>query len=117
MRLNIYQRLLTRYQAEEDEFFHPIITYDYTLETKRASTEWRKQEEAGSVKAKTRLSVGKVLATLFSDISGVLLWDFLHGIRTVNTAYYCELLDRAEAAYEPKVETDQSGASCCCTST
>lgn len=64
--------------------------------------EWRKQGEPGPVKAKTRLSAGKLLATVFWDSQGVLLVDFLHDRRTINAAYYCYLLDQVRAAYRSK---------------
>jgi len=54
------------------------------------------------VKAKTRLSAGKVMAAVFWDFKGVLLVDFLHTRRTVNAAYYCNLLEKVRAAYQSK---------------
>lgn len=44
------------------------------------------------VKAKTRLSARKMLATTFWDSAGVLLIEFLHDRRTVNTTYYYKIL-------------------------
>jgi len=52
-----------------------------------------KSGEGAPIKARSHLSVGKVLATVFWDSKGVLLTDFLRDRRTVNAAYYCELLD------------------------
>jgi histone-lysine N-methyltransferase SETMAR len=53
--------------------------------------EWRKEEEPGPVRAKSRLSAGKVMATVFFDLCGLLHIDFLHKCRTINAAYYCEI--------------------------
>lgn len=70
-RLQVCGRLLARFQEQGDQFLTHIITCDetwvhhYTPESKRASMEWRKQGEPGPVKAKSRLSAGKVLATVF----------------------------------------------------
>jgi len=55
-----------------------------------------------SSKGKTRLSAGKVMATVFWDFKGVLLVDFLHARRTINVAYYCNLLEKVRAAYRLK---------------
>jgi len=70
-RLKVCKRLLARYEAEGEAFLHRIVTCDetwvhhYTLESKQASMEWRKKGESASVKAKNRLSAGKVLATIY----------------------------------------------------
>lgn len=107
-RLEICQRLLARYAEQGESFLKCIVTCDetwvhhYTPESKQASMEWRKKEEAAPVKAKTRLSAGKVLSTVFWDYRGVLHVDFLHERRTVNAEYYCQLLDEAKQAYRRK---------------
>lgn len=107
-RMEVCQRHLNRYEAEGEGFLHRIVTCDetwvhhYTPESKQASMEWRRKNESAPVKAKTRLSAGKVLATVFFDFKGVLLIDFLHERRTVNAAYYCQLLDNARTAYRRK---------------
>lgn len=61
-----------------------------------------KKSEATPVKAKSRLSAGKVLATVFFDCKGILLIDFLHERRTINAAYYCDLLTQVRLAYRSK---------------
>jgi len=99
-RLEVCQRLLERYQQEGDDFLGRIVTGDeswvhhYTPESKQASMEWRKKGEAPPVKAKTKLSAGKVMISVFGDSQGVLFVDFLHERRTINAAYYCQLLDK-----------------------
>lgn len=108
VRLQICERLLNRFRQEGVNFLRRIITCDetwvhhYTPESKMASKEWRKKDEACPVKAKSRLSAGKVLATVFFDWRGVLHIDFLHDRRTVNAAYYCQLLESVKAAYKNK---------------
>jgi histone-lysine N-methyltransferase SETMAR len=107
-RLQISETLLARYEEEGDAFIHRIVTCDetwvhhYTPETKRASKEWRGKGDECPVKAKTRFSAGKVMATVFWDFKGVFFVDFLHARRTVNAAYYCDLLEKARAAYRSK---------------
>lgn len=107
-RMEVCQRHLNRYEAEGEGFLHRIVTCDetwvhhYTPESKQASKEWRRKNECAPVKAKSRLSAGKILATVFFDFKGVLIIDFLHERRTVNAAYYSQLLDHTKAAYRRK---------------
>lgn len=107
-RLQVCGRLLARFQKQGDQFLTHIITCDetwvhhYTPESKQASMEWRKQGEPGPVKAKSRLSAGKVLATIFFDQRGLLHFDFLHERRTINAAYYCDILSEVRLAYRRK---------------
>jgi hypothetical protein len=76
--------------------------HHYTPESKQASMEWRKKEEPGPVKAKSRLSAGKVMTTVFFDRRGLLHIDFLHERQTINAAYYCEVLSEVRQAYRRK---------------
>lgn len=107
-RLEVCQRHTARFAKEGDAFLSRIVTCDetwvhhYTPESKQASMEWRRKGEGAPVKAKTRLSAGKVLSTVFFDRRGILLIDFLHERRTINAAYYCELLNEVRAAYRRK---------------
>ena len=106
--VQISETLLACYKEEGDTFIHRIVTcketwvHHYTPEMKTASKEWRGKGEEYPVKAKMRLSAGKVMATVFWDFKGVLLIDFLHARRTINAAYYCDLLEKVRAAYRSK---------------
>ena len=102
--VQISETLLVRYKEEGDAFMTCDKTWvhHYTPETKRASKEWRGKGEECPVKAKMRLSAGKMMATVFWDLKGVLLVDFLHTRRTVNAAYYCGLLEKVRAACRSK---------------
>lgn len=107
-RFQVCQRLLARFREEGDPFLSHIVTCDetwvhhYTPESKQASMEWRKKGEPGPVKAKSRLSAGKVMATVFFDQRGLLHLDFLHERRTINAAYYCQILTEVRLAYRSK---------------
>ncbi|XP_057658478.1 histone-lysine N-methyltransferase SETMAR-like [Diorhabda carinulata] len=107
-RFQVCKRLLARFREEGDPFLSHIVTCDetwvhhYTPESKQASMEWRKKGETGPVKAKSRLSAGKVLATVFFDQCGLLHLDFLHERRTINAAYYCKILTEVRLAYRRK---------------
>lgn len=108
-RVEVCQRLLDRYEVEGDNFLTRIFTTDetwvhyYTPESKIASMEWRKKGEGAPVKAKVTRSAGKVMCTVFFDRRGVLYIDFLHTQRTVNAAYYSNLLKTyVKPAYRSK---------------
>jgi histone-lysine N-methyltransferase SETMAR len=107
-RLQVCQHLLAKCREEGDLFLTHIITCDetwvhhYTPESKQASMQWRKKEEPGPVKAKSRLSAGKVMATVFFDRPGSLHIDVLHERRTINTAYYWEVFSEVGQAYRRK---------------
>ena len=65
---------------------------------KLSSMEWCLQNKSGPIKAKTRLSAGKVLL----DYRGVVYTDTLFDQRTINAADYCKLLDKVKTTYWPK---------------
>ncbi|KAJ8962841.1 hypothetical protein NQ318_001241 [Aromia moschata] len=87
--MGVCQRLLSRYEDEGKGLLNRIVTYDetrvhhYTPESKQASMEWRKKGERALVKAKTRLSAGKVLSTVFWDRKYILFVD----LSKTKTAY------------------------------
>lgn len=116
---SVAQRVIIRFLANEGVKSAEILTRlqaqfgDATL-SRTQVFDWAKKFRSGRdavenasgegapVKAKTRLSAGKVLATVFWDSRGVLLIDFLHVRKTVNAAYYCQLLGDVRAAYRNK---------------
>jgi len=50
--------------------------------------EWRYSTETRPKKFKTQRSSGKVLATVFWDSSGVVLFDYLENGQNINSSYY-----------------------------
>ncbi|CAK9833213.1 Histone-lysine N-methyltransferase SETMAR [Anthophora retusa] len=64
--------------------------------------EWRRKEEAAPVKAKTRLSAGKVMASVFWDAKGILLIDYLQTGKTITGEYYSNLLDQLHVKIREK---------------
>lgn len=89
---------LTRIFTTDETWVHY-----YTPESKVSSKEWRKKEEGAPVKAKTTRSAGKVMCTVFWDRRGVLYVDFLRTQRTINAAYYSNLLKtHVKPAYRSK---------------
>lgn len=110
-RLEISQRHFNRFQREGDLFLNRIVACDetwvhhYTPESKQASMEWRRSGERAPIKAKTRLSAGKIMATVFFDRQGAFHVDFLHDRRTINAQYYCDVLDAAKLSFRRKRKT------------
>lgn len=68
-RLEVSQQLLKRFQTEEENFLHHIVTgvvtwvHYYTAELKNASLEWKKKEEVALIEEKTRFFADIVRAT------------------------------------------------------
>ena len=50
--------------------------------------------EAGSLKSER--SAKKIMASIFWDAKGVLLIDYLEKGKTINSEYYCNLLDQLD---------------------
>lgn len=73
-------------------FFNSIIhtIYHYMPESKQAN-----MDGEGKVKAKTRLSTGKVLVNMLVNRCGILHIDFLHEYISINTTYHSEFLTEA----------------------
>ena len=68
--------------------------HHFTLESNRQLAEWIAAGESHPKRPKMQTSVGKVLASVFSDAQGILLIDYLEKGRTINSKYYIALLVR-----------------------
>ena len=84
---------------EKSEFrvlikYYKTWTHYYTPETKNQSEMWTGPGESAPKKAKTVLSAGKVMATIFWDSHGIILIDYLQKGKTITGEYYASLLDR-----------------------
>ncbi len=97
-RLEICSKLLKRYKKEGDSFLERIITTDeswvhhYEPETKRQSMSWKHSDSPTVKKFKAQPSSKKVLLTIFWDMKGTILCDYLETQRTINSEYYSNLL-------------------------
>ena len=97
-RASVYSALLKRFRSKEDDFLSRLVAADetwvhyYEPENKAQS---RQSVGPGSPrpKFKTQPSVGKVMATVFCDVQGVIMLDFLAKKSTITGAYYANLLD------------------------
>ncbi|XP_055939025.1 histone-lysine N-methyltransferase SETMAR-like [Argiope bruennichi] len=85
---------------EDPAFLERIVTGDeswchhYESETKRDSMQWKHTSSPPPKKFKAMMSAGKVSLTVFFDIQGLLLVEFLEHRRTIKSDVYCETLRR-----------------------
>jgi hypothetical protein len=92
--------LLQRYEEHGEAFLSRIVTvnetwvFHCTPESKAESMTWKHPHSPVKKKFKTVQSPGKVMATVFWDVHGVLLVDFTPPGSTINAAAYEETLKR-----------------------
>lgn len=99
-RIDDSERCLELFRRNKNDFLRRYVTMDetwihhYTPESKRQSSEWTGPDENRPKRAKTQQSAGKVMASVFWNTHGILFIDYLEKGRTINSDYYCALLDR-----------------------
>lgn len=104
VRTDLSMSILSKIDADEDEFMNRIITgdetwiYQYDPETKQQSKQWLPRGSSGPIKVKAEKSAEKVMATVFWDSEGVIMVDYLEGRRTITGAYYEGVLRKLRAA-------------------
>lgn len=105
-RRTICAELLARYEADGDNFLSNIVTGDETwihhfeAETKRQSMEWHHTNSPSKKKFKAVPSAGKVMATVFWDSEGVILFDVLPHGGTINSEVYCATLRKLKKRFQ-----------------
>jgi len=98
VRMQAASRLLQQFEDEGDAFLKSIVTTDETWvhyfipESQQSSREWRHTSSLKPKRARRSRSAGKVMTTFFWDWKRVIHVDFLTDARTVNAAYYSDLL-------------------------
>jgi len=103
IRIRISQVCLDRFQQNKMDFKRRFITiyetwiHHYTPERKEQSKQWIEDGGSALKKAKRVPSAGKFMETVFWDYKNVLLIDYLQKGKTINSAYYCSLLDQLHA--------------------
>jgi histone-lysine N-methyltransferase SETMAR len=101
-RVNACSQLL-EYHNDDGNFLSRIVTGDETWvhhfepESKRASLEWRHPYSPRTKKFKTQQSAGKIMATVFWDVSGPILVEFTPKGTTINSDRYIETLKKLKA--------------------
>jgi len=86
------------FRRDPNDFLSRLVTmneawlYCYDPERKQQSMEWRQSGSPRPKKFRFQKSAGKVLASIFCDLNGILLIDYLPKDQTINTEYYSSLL-------------------------
>ena len=107
-RIHDSERCLKLFTRHKKDFLRRYITMDetwihhFTPELERTSAEWRGEGESRPKRPKTQHSAGKLMASVFWDMHGILLIDFFPKGQTINSDYYIALLDRLEDAIKKK---------------
>ncbi|PNF40120.1 hypothetical protein B7P43_G09982 [Cryptotermes secundus] len=89
---------LQQFEDEGDAFLKSVVTTDETWvhyfipESQQSSHEWWHTSALKPKRAQRSCSAGKVMVTFFWDWQEVIHVDFLTDARTVNVAYYSDLL-------------------------
>jgi histone-lysine N-methyltransferase SETMAR len=104
---NTSSQHLERYRTEGDFLLSTVAGdeswfYQFEAETKRQSMEWRHPTSLTKKKPKTVPSASKIMGTVFSDLEGCILIEFLLPGETINAAHYVETLKKLRHALRGK---------------
>ncbi|XP_048243687.1 histone-lysine N-methyltransferase SETMAR-like [Haliotis rufescens] len=107
-RVTISGALLTRYNANPDDFHFRIVTsdetwvYHYDPESKQESMKWKHATSPKTKKFKATRSTKKVMMTIFWDSKGVIHIDYLPHGTTMNGEYNAKLLKQVRQSIKVK---------------
>jgi [histone H3]-lysine36 N-dimethyltransferase SETMAR len=65
-----------------------------TPDSNRQSAEWTERDELNSKHGKTQWSAGKVMASVFWEVRGIIFIEYLEKGQTINSEYNIALLER-----------------------
>ena len=88
------------FNATKKVFLRKYLTMDetwihhFTLESNRQSAEWTAAGESHPNRSKAQTSAGKVLASVFWNVQGILFINYLEKGRIINSENYIALLVR-----------------------
>ena len=101
-RKQISQRNLKRFKQNQTDFVRRFITMDETWiyhhdpKLKQERLQWIEAASSAPKQVKSERSAKKIMASIFWDAKGVLLIDYLEKGKTINSEYYCNLLDQLD---------------------
>lgn len=107
-RKQISQRNLDRFKQNKTDFVRRFITMDETWiyhhdpKLKQERLQWTEPGCSAPKQVKSQRSAKKVMASVFWDAKGILLIDYLEKGKTINSEYYCQLLDQLDAKVREK---------------
>lgn len=70
------------------------MVYHHDPESKQEAKEWCEPGCSASKRVRVRKSAKKVMASVFWDAKGILFVDYLKTGKTINSEYYCNLLNQ-----------------------
>ena len=79
-----------------------IWVFHHDPESKQEAKEWCEPGTSAPKRVRVHKSAKKVLASVFWDAKGILLVDYLQTCKTINSEYYCNLLDPSDAKIREK---------------
>ncbi|KAF7280133.1 hypothetical protein GWI33_006389 [Rhynchophorus ferrugineus] len=98
-----------RYMIMDETWLH-----QFTLKYNRQSSEWIAHGEPAPKRGKIQQSAGKVMASVFWNVRGIIFIDYLEKGRTINSDHYIVLMDRLKdeiAKKRPAFEEKESTVS------
>jgi histone-lysine N-methyltransferase SETMAR len=108
LRMGICMEVLCRYQIDGEGFLEQTVAGDETWchhfdpATKQMSQEWRHPGSPRPKKARSSAMAGKVMLTVFVDIHGPLLLEWMLVGSTINAQRYCDTLQNLRRAIKNK---------------
>ena len=112
--VNDSDHCLLQFQHNKKEFLRKYVTMDETwiyhfiLESNWQSDAWTAAGESHPKQPKTQISAGRVLASVFCDVQGILCIGYLEKGRTINSKYYIALLVHLGGGEEEKKKKKKS---------
>ena len=100
MRKQVEQKILRLYDADAKNFLDRLITQDkswiphFDPETKAESRQWKHPDSPAPKLFQLPPPVGKIMVTIFWDVSGILPVDFFERGKTINGDYFASLLGK-----------------------
>jgi histone-lysine N-methyltransferase SETMAR len=107
-RLKISELCLEHFNKNETDIVRLFITMDetwmhhYTPESKQQSKQWTEAGCSAPKKTRSVPSAGKVMASVFWDVEGILFIDHLEKGKTTTGEYYSNLLTRPDEKIREK---------------
>lgn len=108
IRMRLCQQHLERFRKDKKDFVRRFITMDETWvyhhdpESKQEAKEWYEPGSSAPKRVRVQKSAKKVLASVFWNAKGILFVDYLQTGKTINSDYYCNLLDQLDAKNREK---------------
>lgn len=107
-RVESCREFLDRCGEQREKVMAQIVTgdetwvYHYEPESKQESMQWHKKGTPPPKKYKVSQSAGKIMATIFWDIEGILLIDYKERGVSITGEYYASLLEKLKEAIKEK---------------